>query len=224
MAEYPDVPVAPSASFYAAPTPSEVEAELDFGLEAEQTELSFSEPVARVGAFEARPLGVAAGSELTTARSPAFQDTLDHVELDFDELQTFETVSTQFCHLGVTFANAIALVPSNPAFPSHSGQLVLMGCPKGGWLEATFDQPVQRVSGHITSSRPTVMAAFDEHNRPVAQTQTPAANLAGSDSSQTPNLEMTLTARRISRVTFYTFDGQLTLGAFSFAQSDRRAS
>lgn len=224
MAEYPDVPVAPSASFYAAPTPSEVEAELDFGLEAELAEPSFSEPVARAGAFEARPLGVAAGSELTAARSPAFQDTLDHVELDFDELQTFETVSTQFCHLGVTFTNAIALMPSNPAFPSYGGQLVLMGCPKGGWLEATFDQPVQRVSGHITSSRPTVMAAFDEHNRPVAQTQTSAANLAGSDSGQAPNLEMTLTACRISRVTFYTFDGQLTLGAFSFAQSDRRAS
>jgi hypothetical protein len=68
------------------------------------------------------------------------------------------------------------------------------------------------------------MAAFDEHNRPVAQTQTPAANLAGSGSSQAPNQEMTLTARRISRVTFYTFDGQLTLGAFSFAQSERRAS
>ncbi|MBF2085242.1 hypothetical protein [Thermoleptolyngbya sp. C42_A2020_037] len=224
MAEYPDVPVAPSSSFYGAPAPSEAEAELDFGLEAELTEPSFSEPAARAGVFEAHSLGVAAGSELTAARSPLSQDALNDIELDFDELQTFETVSTQFCHLGVTFANAIALVPSNPAFPSHSGQLVLMGCPKGGWLEATFDQPVQRVSGHITSSRPTVMAAFDEHNRPVAQTQTPAANLAGSDSSQTPNLEMTLTARRISRVTFYTFDGQLTLGAFSFAQSNRRAS
>lgn len=223
MAEYSDVPVAPSVPLHAALAPSEAVAELDFGLEAKLTEPSFSEPMARAAAFEAHPIGVATGSELTAERSPISQDTLD-VELDFDELQTFETVSTQFRHLGVTFANAIALVPSNPAFPSHTGQRVLMGCPKGGWLEATFDQPVQRVSGHITSSRPTVMAAFDEHNRPVAQTQTPAANLAGSNSSQAPNLEMTLTARRISRVTFYTFDGQLTLGAFSFGQSDRRAS
>lgn len=224
MEEYPDVPVAPSSSFYAESAPLEAEAELDFGSGPELVEPSFSEPAARPVSFEARPLGVAAGSELTAARSPLSQDALDDVELDFDELQTFETVSTQFHHLGVTFANAVALVPSNPAFPSHTGQLVLMACPKGGWLEATFDQPVQRVSGHITSSRPTVMAAFDEHNRPVAQTQTPAANLAGSGSSQAPNLEMTLTGRQISRVTFYTFDGQLTLGAFSFAQSNRRAS
>ncbi|BAU42891.1 hypothetical protein [Leptolyngbya sp. O-77] len=222
MAEYPDVPVAPSPSLQAALAALEAEGEMDARPETELIETSFSEPVP-CATFEARSLGVAAGSELAAARSPAVHEALD-VELDFDELQTFETVDTQFRHLGVTFANAIALVPSNPAFPSHSGQLVLMGCPKGGWLEATFDQPVQRVSGHITSSRPTVMAAFDEHNRPVAQAQTPAANLAGSDSSQTPNLEMTLTARRISRVTFYTFDGQLTLGAFSFAQSDRRAS
>jgi hypothetical protein len=224
MAEYSDVPVAPSASFHAALAPSEAEAELDFGLEARLAEPSFSEPVDHAAVFEARPIGVAAGSELTTERSPVSQDALGDVALDFDELQTFETVDTQFRHLGVTFANAIALVPSNPAFPPHSGQRVLMGCPKGGWLEATFDQPVQRVSGHITSSRPTVMAAFDEHNRPVAQTQTPAANLAGSGSSQAPNQEMTLAARRISRVTFYTFDGQLTLGAFSFTQSERRAS
>jgi hypothetical protein len=223
MAEYSDVPVAPSASFHAALAPSEAKAELDFGLEARLAEQSFAEPADHAAVFEARPIGVAAGSELTTERSPISQDTLD-VALDFDELQTFETVDTQFRHLGVTFANAIALVTSNPAFPSHTGQRVLMGCPKGGWLEATFDQPVQRVSGHITSSRPTVMTAFDEHNRPVAQTQTPAANLAGSGSSQAPNLEMTLTGRRISRVTFYTFDGQLTLGAFSFAQSERRAS
>jgi hypothetical protein len=222
MAEYPDVPVSPLSSVQVELAASASEGELESRLEAELAEPSFSEPAIHA-AFDVRPMGVAAGSELAVARSPASQEALD-VELDFDELQTFETVSTQFRHLGVTFANAIALAPSNPAFPPYGKQLVLMGCPKGGWLEATFDQPVQRVSGHITSSRPTVMAAFDEHNRPVAQTQTSAANLAGSDSSQAPNLEMTLTARRISRVTFYTFDGQLTLGAFSFAQSDRRAS
>ncbi|MFQ3615757.1 MAG: hypothetical protein SNJ57_17010 [Cyanobacteriota bacterium] len=224
MEEYFDVPVAPSSSSSAAPAPSEAEAELDFGLAVELAEPGFAEPAVHTVAFEARPLGVAPGSELAAARSPAVQDALDDVELDFDELETFETVSTQFRHLGVTFANAIALVPSNPAFPPHTGHRVLMGCPKGGWLEATFDQPVQRVSGHITSSRPTVMAAFDEHNRPVAQTQTSTANLAGFGSGQPPNLEMTLTAQRISRVTFYTFDGQLTLGAFRFAQSDRRVS
>ncbi|GAB4147939.1 MAG: hypothetical protein Fur0046_26330 [Cyanobacteria bacterium J069] len=223
MAEYPDVPVAPPSSFHAASVTLEAtleaEVEPEFGLGSEPAAPEFSEPAVNVSVFEAMPLGVATGSELAARRSP-----IDQVELDFDELTIFEMVNTQFCYLGVTFVNAIALVPSNPAYPAHTGQLVLMGCPKGGWLEATFDQPVQRVSGHVTSSRPTVMAAFDEHNRPVAQTQTPAANLAGASPDHAPNLELTLTARKISRVTFYTFDGQLTLGAFSFAQSARRAS
>lgn len=124
-------------------------------------------------------------------------------------------VEDQFQEMGVQFSNAIALVPSNPAYPSANAQLVLMGSPKRGWLEATFATPVKFVTGYVTSSRRMVMAAFDETDTPVAQIET-GANLAGSGSTIPPNVPLSLRGKNIRRVTFYTFDGQLTLGRFQF--------
>jgi hypothetical protein len=138
------------------------------------------------------------------------------VRLDFDSLQPFERVERHFQKLGVTFKNAIALQPSNPAFQPIPGKMVLMGSPKSGWLEAVFDRPVNWVSGSITGSRRTVMAAFDANNRPIAQTQTAGANLVGSDSKLLPNLELSLLGEGIQRITLQTFDGQLTVSEFSF--------
>ncbi len=140
---------------------------------------------------------------------------LEFKELNLKELQPFEVVEDQFQKLGVQFSNAIALVPSNPAYPSANAQLVLMGSPKRGWLEATFATPVKFVTGYVTSSRRTVMAAFDETDTPVAQIET-GANLAGSGSTIPPNVPLSLRGKNIRRVTFYTFDGQLTLGRFRF--------
>lgn len=156
------------------------------------------------------PMGVAAGSELAPAHHRK------RVNLNFGKLQPFEVVNRQFQRLGVTFANAIALSPSNPAYPSPTGRMVIMGCPKAGWLEASFDAPVKFVSSCVTSSRPTVMAAFDSNNQPVAQTEMRTANLAGSNSELPPNVELRLNGDNIRRVTFYSFDGQLTVGEFSF--------
>lgn len=155
-------------------------------------------------------MGVVAGSELVPVRSRK------RVSLNFGKLQPFEIVNRQFQRLGVTFANAIALSPSNPAYPSSTGHMVVMGCPRGGWLEATFDAPVKFVSSCVTSSRPTVMAAFDGNNQPLGQTEMQTANLAGSNSELPPNVELQLNADNICRVTFYSFDGQLTVGEFSF--------
>ncbi|MBE9179871.1 hypothetical protein IQ268_14970 [Oculatella sp. LEGE 06141] len=138
------------------------------------------------------------------------------VRLDLELLKCFEVVDRQFQQAGVTFANAIALRPSNPAYPSYSGTTVLMGSPKSGWVEATFSSPVRFVSGLVTSSRRTVMAAFDANNRPLGQVVTDGANLAGSDSRIAPNVELSLRADEIHRVTFYAFDGHLTIGDFSF--------
>ncbi len=158
---------------------------------------------------------VTAPGEATLALPQPDITELAFKELNLKQLQPFEVVEDQFHDLGVQFSNAIALVPSNPAYPSVNAQLVLMGSPKRGWLEATFATPVKFVTGYVTSSRRTVMAAFDETDTPVAQIET-GANLAGSGSTIPPNVPLSLRGKNIRRVTFYTFDGQLTLGRFRF--------
>lgn len=140
----------------------------------------------------------------------------DCVSLDLEDLTCFEVVEQQFSELGVTFVNAIALHPSNPAYPPHSGTTVLMAAPKSGWFEATFRRPVRFVSGYVTSSRRTVLAAFDAEDQPLIQAESPEPNLAGLDADTQPNVQLSLRAANIHRVTFYAFDGNLTIGAFSF--------
>lgn len=164
------------------------------------------------------------------------------IRLDWEDLKCFEVVNHQFQQWGVTFANAVALRPSNPAYPPYSGVMVLMGAPKDGWLETTFSRPVQFVSGFITSSRRTVLTAFDHRDRVVGRVESGGANLADSESStnakalhsdyshpgalkaisqkkfnaQTPNVQLRVNAPNIHRVTFHTFNGHLTLDDFSF--------
>jgi hypothetical protein len=151
------------------------------------------------------------GAELATRSLPTC------VRLDVEDLECFEVVNDQFADLGVTFTNAVALTPSNPSYPPHSGTKVLMGAPKSGWLEATFLRPVQFVGAFVTSSRCAVLAAFDSNNQPIAQSKSPAANLAGSDSKVPANVQLSLSGKDIRRVRFYSFDGQMTVDDFSFS-------
>lgn len=141
----------------------------------------------------------------------------DWVCLDWSELAVFESVDQQFLDRGVQFENAIALVPSNPAYPPAVGQTVLLAAPQSGWLAATFPQPVRYVSSCVTSSRRAVLSAFDADDRPLAQTETPSANLAGADAEIPPNLELSLHAENIHRVTIQAIDGQVTIGEFRFS-------
>lgn len=138
------------------------------------------------------------------------------VDLDLEELQGFEVVNAQFRHLGITFSNAIALKPSNPAYPVRSGKILLLGAPKSGLLEATFEQPVQFVRGYFTSSRQLVMSAYDRDDNLLAQTETPGANLAGSGSPVPPNAELSLHTPGIHRIVCYAFGGELTVDDISF--------
>ncbi|PSB11286.1 hypothetical protein C7B61_17605 [filamentous cyanobacterium CCP1] len=138
------------------------------------------------------------------------------VRLDWEDLQCFEVVNRQFHQWGVEFANAIALRPSNTAYPAYSGMMVIMGAPKDGWLEATFLRPVQFVSGFVTSSRRTVLTAFDSNNTPLAKIESPGANLS-THTKHLPNVRLSLHAPNIHRVTFYTFNGHLTLDDFCFS-------
>lgn len=136
--------------------------------------------------------------------------------INWEDLKCFEPVEGQYERWGVIFHNALAIQPSNPAFPPHSGLTVLMGSPKGGFLEASFLYPVNCVSACVTSSQRLVMSAYDRDRQLLAQTVLPAANFANSDSALSPNTLLTVTANNIHSVTFCAFDGQFTLDDFRF--------
>ncbi|RCJ39204.1 hypothetical protein A6770_12245 [Nostoc minutum NIES-26] len=136
--------------------------------------------------------------------------------LNLEDLKCFEPVDCQYERWGVIFRNALAIQPSNPAFPTHSGLTALMGSPKSGFLEASFLYPVNCVSAYVTSSQRIVLSAYDRDLQLLAQTVLPVANLANSDSALSPNTLLTVTANNIHSVTFCAFDGQFTLDDFRF--------
>jgi len=140
------------------------------------------------------------------------------VQLDLENLACFEVVKHQFQQQGVIFENAIALQPSNPAFPPRSGKNVLMGAPKNGLIEARFLHPMSAVGGFVTSSRRTVLSAYDYHNQLIAEVELAAANLANSHARISANAELSLTASNIHRVVFYAFGGHLTVDDISFSR------
>lgn len=139
------------------------------------------------------------------------------IRLNLADLKYFEVVERQFEQWGVIFSNAIAINPSNPAFPPRSGNIVLLGAPRNGLIEATFSQPVNFVRGCVTSSRSTVLTAYDSTGREIARDRLIAANLAGSNSTVAPNSELKVSGEEIIQIKFYAFDGQLTLDDFSFS-------
>lgn len=139
------------------------------------------------------------------------------IRLNLADLKYFEVVERQFEPWGVIFSNAIAINPSNPAFPPRSGSIVLLGAPRNGSIEAKFSQPVHFVSGCVTSSRRTVLTAYDSKGQEIARDRLLAPNLAGSNSSVAPNSELKVSAEEITQIKFYAFDGHLTLDDFSFS-------
>ncbi len=136
--------------------------------------------------------------------------------LNLEDLKCFEVVDRQFHHYGITFKNAIALQPSNPAYPPRSGTTVLMGAPKSGWLEVIFSQPICKFCCYVTSSQRTLLSAYDHQDTLLVHKSMTSSNLAGSDSKIPPNAQMNIEEANISRITFYAFDGQLTLTDLSF--------
>ncbi|MGA9383073.1 MAG: hypothetical protein WBV73_30290 [Phormidium sp.] len=151
-----------------------------------------------------------------TFQSDCIVTTPAQVSLNFEDLMCFEVVDRQFQQWGVTFNNCIAIRPSNPAFPAHSGNTVLMGAPKSGWLEAAFHHPVKSVSAFVTTSQKLVLAAYNQENQLLREVEISEPNLAGSDSSIPPNVLLTVTAADIYRVTYCAFDGQFILDDFKF--------
>lgn len=137
--------------------------------------------------------------------------------LNLEDLKCFEVVDRQFHHYGIEFTNAIALQPSNPAYPPRTGSNVLMGAPKSGWIEVNFLQPVRQFCCYATSSQRMLLSAYDHQNKLLMRRSLTQPNLAGSDSTIPPNAQLDIEVPDISRITFYAFDGQLTLCDLSFS-------
>ena len=131
------------------------------------------------------------------------------LRLDVEDLPCFTVVEQQYEAQGVRFHNAVALHPSNPAYLTRSGVMVLLGAPRAGWLEATFVQPVQSVSSFVISSRRIVIRAFNRQNQLVAEAEAEANIGQGST-------HLHLSAPNIHRVTLESFNGQLTVDDFCF--------
>ncbi|MFH7024473.1 MAG: hypothetical protein ACHBN1_03505 [Heteroscytonema crispum UTEX LB 1556] len=138
------------------------------------------------------------------------------IPLNLEVLKCFETVQRQYEDRHVVFNNCIAIQPSNPAFPTHSGQTVLMAAPKAGFLEATFLRPVHWVSAFVTSSQRLVLSAYNSDRKLLTETVLQGANLANSDSAIPPNTLLSVAANNIHSVSFRAFDGQFTIDDFSF--------
>jgi hypothetical protein len=144
------------------------------------------------------------------------------IYLNLEDLKCFEVVDRQYEQWGVVFNNCIAIQPSNPAFPTRSGLVVLMGAPKNGFLEATFMRPVHFVSAYVTSSQRLVLSAYGSDRQLITQTVLPGANLANSDyadstdSAISPNTLVSISAHDIHHVTFCAFDGHFIIDDFSF--------
>jgi hypothetical protein len=161
----------------------------------------------------------AALEDVSVIKNPPSMEALSCVCLNLEDLKCFESVKNQYEKFGVIFHNCIAIQPSNPAFPSHSGLMVLMGAPKSGFLEASFVRPVHSVSTYVTSSQRLVLSAYDGNRQLLTQEILPGANLANTDSAIPPNKLLTVRANNIHSVTFCAFDGQFTLDDFTFVLS-----
>lgn len=139
-----------------------------------------------------------------------------YIHLNLEDLKYFEVVERQFERWGVTFANAIAINPSNPAYPTKSGKILLLGAPENGSIEVIFSKPVSFVCGRVTSSRRSTLTAYDSSGVEIARQKITEANLAGTNSQIPANALLGVRGPNIHRVAFYAFDGHLTLDDFGF--------
>ncbi len=139
------------------------------------------------------------------------------VVLDFEDLADLKPIGRHFESQGVTFAEAVVLRPSNPAFPPHSGYTTLLG-PRESQrpIEAVFLRAVSFVGAWVTASRPVVLSAYDSQGKLLAKALLPQANLGRSDSALTPNYFLSLQVPGIHRATFVCNDGNVVLDDFTF--------
>jgi hypothetical protein len=159
---------------------------------------------------------IPASRELEAIEVKTEERTESCVSLNLGILKRFESVKLQYEELGIIFSNCIAIEPSNPAFPTNDGSIVLMGAPKSGFLEAFFLHPVNTAKVLITSSQRLIMSAYNRDRELIAQNILAEANLANTGSTVPPNTRLSVKAEDIYSISLCAFDGQFTIDEFSF--------
>lgn len=91
------------------------------------------------------------------------------IQLNFDSLAPFEQVRDQYRALGVRFAGAIALQPSNPVFSKNPHALVLMPTAGQSFFSIDFCQPVQHACTIVAGVRRVTLTAFNADQQPIMQ-------------------------------------------------------
>ena len=138
------------------------------------------------------------------------------VELNFEDLSAFEQVRDQYSDLGIKFDKAIALQPSNPAFPPRSGAVVLMPMNHGLSLSVYLYRSIQAIGAFVTGTRQVRLTAFDCNGQVVAQSDTGVRRYVHEQRETVdplPRHKLELSAKAIARVEFAS-DSPFTLDDF----------
>lgn len=136
------------------------------------------------------PLGYPVYANTNTSARLSNNRSLHHqpqsIGIRLGTLKNFEIVTDQYQKDGLLFENAIAIHPSNPAFPIRSEQILLVGGPKVGVIDMLFLTPVYAVEAHVTGSMSTVLTSFDAYGNVISRSETLGSNLSGREHTHHP--------------------------------------
>lgn len=123
------------------------------------------------------------------------------LQLNFEDLAAFEPVGDRYANLGVHFTGAVALMPSNPAFPPRSGSQVLMPVANQLGITVELRHPARRVGAFAIGSQPVKITAFDKDNNRIDRAGT-EASCEISRTGQQPHHRLEVQGRDIVKVVF----------------------
>lgn len=128
------------------------------------------------------------------------------LRLDFQDLTAFECVTEQYRHLGVYFSGAIALEPSNPAFPPKSTAFVLMPLGHEMMITVTFDTLASQIGAWVCGAGSVILTAFDSKGKILKQASTTASPwlaLSNQEQGAWPQHQLELKQHGIAKVMFH---------------------
>ncbi len=89
----------------------------------------------------------------------------------FSPLQPYESVTRQYECLGVRFAHAIALRPSNPDFMAHAQGVAIMPIADQPVITLHLRRSILQVQLQVIGSQPVTLSTLDRAGHCVAQCQ-----------------------------------------------------
>ncbi len=143
----------------------------------------------------------------------------ESVQISFEALSAFDRVTTQFESLGVRFHNAIALKPSNPAFPQDTDACVLLPTQNNSSLALDFVQPMTWIEVSVSSVQAVRLRGFDASDEVLTEAGDAYdyCNLGAHPNHELPQQQLRIAAAGLSKVVIES-DTPLTLNEISFGR------